>query len=327
MSLLLNTFSELKSSTTSISKKTGKSKFLIMIDMCYCMFKYFASPKNYEYFEFYNLDKYKRSTYVTYGLSRKMIKKFNNPSDIFVLENKLEFAKAFSDMFNREYLNVTDMTYDDFEKFCRNKNKFICKPYCGSQGANIKVCYINEDLRKVYDSLKSEFPIGYMLEEWISQHHVLQTIYPNAVNCLRIITLYDGNETHLITGGVTFGISTEIANGSQPSIIAPIDFDTGIMHKPAATFGSELYEKHPTTCETIVGVQLPYWTEIQNMLHEACKRIPTIRYVGWDIAVTPTGPVLIEGNTTPGYKYYQIPNHLNDGIGNREKYEKFLTNS
>ena len=57
------------------------------------------------------------------------------------------------------------------------------------------------------------------------------------------------------------------------------------------------------------------------MLKKAAKEVPEVAYVGWDIAITPEGPVLIEGNTTPGYRYYQIPAHMQDNIGNKKRYE------
>lgn len=108
------------------------------------------------------------------------------------------------------------------------------------------------------------------------------------------------------------------------SIIAPVDMKTGKVNKPAATFGSKTYENHPTTNKKIKGIQLPYWKEICDMLDEAGKVVPEVRYVGWDIAITPNGPCLIEGNTSPGYKYYQIPAHMENGCGNREIYERYL---
>lgn len=324
LSKVKNTYKGLEKSATIIAKKTNKNKWALMADMCCCLIKYSASPNNYEKFEFYNLTKAQRATYVTYGLSQKMIKKFNNPADIDVFENKLRFAEEFSDMFNRDYLSADDITYENFKNFCEGKEKFICKPYGGSQGADIKVFRLSDNFEEIFNEIKREYPLGFMLEEWIPQHQVLSDIYPDAVNCLRVITVYDGNETHLITGGVTFGISTEIANGSQPSIVAPVNFETGVMYKPAATFGSELYEFHPKTNAKIKGVKLPYWNEIVEMLKKVCAKVPTVGYIGWDIAITPDGPVIIEGNTTPGYKYYQIPKHLENGIGNREKYEKYI---
>lgn len=176
----------------------------------------------------------------------------------------------------------------------------------------------------LYAEIKAEFSHGYMLEEWIEQHEVLSAIYPKAVNCLRIISVYDGQTTDLLTGGVTFGIEDEIANSCRPAIVAPVDFSTGILYKPAATFGSELFENHPTTGARILGVQLPFWKETVDLIQQASARVPQVGYIGWDVAITPSGPILIEGNTTPGYRYYQIPKHLQNGIGNREKYEKHL---
>lgn len=314
---------EINENACQISSRTGRKRFLLTMDMVGCLLKYSASPNNYSKFEFYNLDSVRRATYVTYGLSQKMIRTFNNPSDIDIFENKLRFAVEFSDMFKRGYLDVTEMDFREFERFCEGKDKFICKPVEGSQGADIKVHYV-DDVEEMFSEIKKNYGTGYMLEEWIQQHPLLTQIYPDAVNCLRIITVYDGKDTHFLTGGVTFGIETEIANGAQPSIIAPVNLDNGVMEKPAATFGSELYVNHPRTGARIQGVQLPFWNEIKDMLRKACKRVPTVGYVGWDIAITPNGPLIIEGNTTPGYKYYQIPRHLEKGIGNREVYEKYI---
>jgi hypothetical protein len=32
------------------------------------------------------------------------------------------------------------------------------------------------------------------------------------------------------------------------------------------------------------------------MVEAASRRLPTVPYVGWDVAITPTGPALIEAN-------------------------------
>ncbi len=315
---------QINRNVSAVQEKCGKSKAFILADMLHCMVRYSASPNNYLKFELYNLPADKRNTYVTYGISRKMIQKFNKQEDIDVFENKLKFANAFADMYCRDFLDVSAMQQADFEAFCQGKEKFICKPVDGAQGEDVHVYHINGDIPALYKTIKESHASGFMLEAWIEQHPVLSEIYPKAVNCLRIITVYDGKETDFLTGGVTFGLTDEIANGSKPSVVAPVDFETGILYKPAANFGTPLYEKHPTTGAQILGVQLPYWQETLDLLRRASARVPTVGYIGWDIALTPNGPVIIEGNTTPGYKYYQIPAHLPDGIGNKEKYIKHL---
>ncbi len=316
-------FNEAAVVSRRISKENNLNMFKIYVDILFCALRYSASPNNYELFEFYCLDNKKRKTYVTYGVSQKMIKKYNNTSDIVFLENKIKFAEKFVDMYNRDFLNTESMTIDEFKKFCEGKEKFICKPVGGAQGNDIKVYHLG-NVEEIFSEIKHKYCRGYMLEQWIEQHPVLSEIYPDAVNCLRVITVFNGEKTHFLVGGITFSLSTEIANGSQPSIIAPVNFETGIIDKPAATFGSQSFEKHPKTGSQILGVKVPYWDDIKELLNTACQRIPTVGYIGWDVAITPDGPVLIEGNTTPGYRYYQIPCHMINGFGNKPIYSKFL---
>lgn len=123
---------------------------------------------------------------------------------------------------------------------------------------------------------------------------------------------------------MTWGNGKKIANASASGIVSPVNFETGILEKPAADFQGGYYHNHPITNANLVGIELPYWNEIKEMLISAAKEIPQVAYVGWDVAITPSGPILIEGNTTPGYRYYQIPQHMENKCGNRSVYEKCL---
>ena len=51
------------------------------------------------------------------------------------------------------------------------------------------------------------------------------------------------------------------------------------------------------------------------LCEECAKVIPQVRYVGWDIAITEKGPVVIEGNQFPGHDILQLPVHCPDKIG------------
>ena len=55
--------------------------------------------------------------------------------------------------------------------------------------------------------------------------------------------------------------------------------------------------------------------EAVEIAKEAALVVPQIRYIGWDICVTPNGPAIIEGNTYPGYDFWQLPEHTPDKIG------------
>ena len=51
-----------------------------------------------------------------------------------------------------------------------------------------------------------------------------------------------------------------------------------------------------------------------------------LRYVGWDVAITPDGPVLVEGNDLPGYDMCQNHRFHDDGRGIKDAFEYALNN-
>lgn len=61
--------------------------------------------------------------------------------------------------------------------------------------------------------------------------------------------------------------------------------------------------------------QVPYVKEAVKMCLEASLVVPQVRYIGWDVAVTEKGPVIIEGNTFNAHDFWQLPPHTPDGIG------------
>ena len=57
-----------------------------------------------------------------------------------------------------------------------------------------------------------------------------------------------------------------------------------------------LVTKHPVTGFVFEGYQLPYWKEVKELVTNAHLLLPEITTIGWDVAITPDGPVLVEGN-------------------------------
>ena len=292
------------------------------IDVIWCTIRYGASPNNYKEFNFRELTSKERDTYVTHGLSQKIIKRYNDPSYIDIFEDKTKFAKHFSAFFGRKWISTEGLTKDRLNDFIDSVGeRLIVKPACEAQGEGI-IVYSHVDVEEAWSKIQN-MPKA-ILEEWIQQHEVLNTVYSDAVNCLRIITLYKDGKTHFLAGGMTWGNGMKIANASASGIVSPVNFNTGKLDKPAADFYGNCYRNHPITKENLIGIKIPYWKETVRMLREAATVVPEVGYIGWDIAITPAGPIIIEGNTTPGYKYYQIPIHMDNKIGNKKRYKKWI---
>lgn len=53
---------------------------------------------------------------------------------------------------------------------------------------------------------------------------------------------------------------------------------------------------HPNTGVVFKDYQLPYWNEVIEVVKLMHSYLKDIKSIGWDVAITPNGPVLIEGN-------------------------------
>ncbi|MHB1302957.1 MAG: sugar-transfer associated ATP-grasp domain-containing protein [Acidiphilium sp.] len=88
-------------------------------------------------------------------------------------------------------------------------------------------------------------------------------------------------------------------NIAQGGLAAPIDA-SGRISGPAIRkdkrHGVVIHARHPTTGVEFSGFQLPCWRDACELAHKAHRMFPALHFIGWDIAITADGPVLVEGN-------------------------------
>ena len=73
-----------------------------------------------------------------------------------------------------------------------------------------------------------------------------------------------------------------------------------------------------------MGYQLPMVPEAIAMAKEAAQVFPQVGHVGWDMAVTPDGPAIIEGNNFPGTDLCQLAPLWPEKIGLWPYYKHIL---
>ncbi|MCL1871136.1 MAG: hypothetical protein FWF90_12080 [Promicromonosporaceae bacterium] len=98
----------------------------------------------------------------------------------------------------------------------------------------------------------------------------------------------------------------------------------GVVSGVGADKRGARYERHPQTGAHIRGAIIPFWREALSMCEEAASVVPQVRYVAWDVAITPSGPVFIEGNSFPSHAIPQFAAHFPDGIGILPRYKEFI---
>ena len=317
---------KMKEAVNTVHERSGMSKRKIFNDMLHCTRKYGAGYYDYQIFAFYNLTEAQRATFMTRLISKKFNTFMNDYEYAHFLENKDEFNKLYKKYIGRDFIQFQEASKEEVREFCKKHPVMFCKMQdleCGHGCERIKTAD-HKSFDELYAYLKKQdFCI---LEENIEQHPAVQKLYPNAVNSMRFITVLDKQgEPHLLYIVQKMGLGGSIIDNN--CLFAPVDPETGIIEYPAHsgdTLKGIVYTEHPDTHVKIQGYQIPFVREAVKMVLEAAKITPQIRYVGWDVATTPKGPAIIEGNTYCAHDFWQLPPHTPDGIGILPEIKKYV---
>ena len=158
----------------------------------------------------------------------------------------------------------------------------------------------NELTKKIEEiSLKKTYS-GCLLEEKILQHEVLGRINPASVNTVRVATFLNKNnkaDVHLAVFRLG-RVHTSVDNTSRGGLVVGVNVNEGTLGEGVyyTKYGRGRYTEHPDTGFKFAGLKLPYWEEITDLCQNAAEVSPFCRSIGWDVAITPDGPLLLEGN-------------------------------
>jgi hypothetical protein len=141
-----------------------------------------------------------------------------------------------------------------------------------------------------------------ILQPRIRNHASLERLTGPTLSSARVITIREpGGEAELLTGVIFLPVDNEVtSNFSGGGLGAPIDAETGMLGK--ARFKDpdrvmDTHAEHPSTGQRIEGFELPGWKAAVELACGAHNMLPQMPFVGWDVAFTQEGPMLIEGNT------------------------------
>ena len=129
----------------NIHEKTNKSKLYLLLDMINCSNKYGTGYYDYQEFEFYNLNKEERKTYLTRVKNNNIIKTYNKKEDFYKLDDKGVFNEIFKDYIKRDFLIISKDNFDDFVKFTSKHKKIIAKIINGEGGKGISLITVNKN--------------------------------------------------------------------------------------------------------------------------------------------------------------------------------------
>ena len=312
--------------TGLLKKRSGKSRLWLLIDMLKCAVKYNAGYMDYKIAQMYKLNDEQRKTVITRGISNEIVRRMNPKEYWHFFDDKAQFNELFREFIPRKWiLTNEDTDTEELYALCRNSTQLIWKPLEGSSGQGIKK-YTPEDWKDGPEAFLAKMNADGkgILEEMVIQHPKMSSLCPTSVNTCRIATLLGDKRQGIVYAFLRIGNGKVMDNVDCGGMAARIDLDTGRLLTVGADKQGNTFIKHPITNTSIIGFTIPYWEEAKAMCLKAAEKVPEMRFIAWDVAITENGPTFIEGNSFPSHAVPQFAAHYPDGIGILPEFRKFI---
>lgn len=303
-------------------KKNNEDLLVYIIDWLY-----HYGPRGFTYNDYFDYEIYNKTEKETdkflNGAYRNLVKRVcNNMKNASFLKNKGKFNTTYAKYVKREWIDVNACTYEEFEEFIRKYPTHFCKPIEGTGGAGAGQATVNksDNIKKLFEIYKKKKLI---VEQVVKQNKALAQFNESSLNTIRIYTLLcaDG-KARVLAGIIRLGRKgNTVDNFHCGGITAVLDVEKGIVATEAINREHVRFTEHPDSKLPINGFKIPHWDKLVEALTDAATFVPTLRHIGWDVAITEEGNVeLIEGNSWPNFDAVQTP----DQIGKKHCYEKHI---
>lgn len=208
-------------------------------------------------------------------------------------------------MFKANGRLLSDAEVDDILSQATDARIFLKRNMCG-MGSGVHTANRREDgyytaagVKLTAATIRHHFAnTQYIFERQIKQHPVMAQFNPDSVNTFRVVTYHN----RAIACGARFGRSGSfVDNCSKGGVVVSVDMATGLL----GAYGMRKYDpvkyyEHPDTHVAFKDVEVPFWKEIVSLVERTSQMLPYYSSVGFDVACTTDGPVVVEINTGAG---------------------------
>ena len=308
-----------------VKEKSGQNKVHTFFDILWCAARYGAGYYDYLMFGFYDMNGRERDTYLTRVRNKKVQEIMNDIAYSDEFDDKLRFNENFAEFLGRKTLNGETATVADLTAFLDGQEAIFAKINHGDCGRGVEKLYVKdfESPAAMLDYIQQNKLV--VLEQVLRQHEDMARLHPSSVNTMRILTDLVDDTVHIAYITVKMGRGGGVCdNSGQGGVLCRVDIESGKICSPATDDYFNVYDKHPDTGIVFQGYQLPMVDEAIALAKKAARKVPQIGHVGWDVAITPDGPAIIEGNDFPGTDLCQLYPHYPEKHGLWPYYKELL---
>lgn len=237
------------------------------------------------------------SSFITELNRYEIYRKYNDSRDIPLFHDKWRVYQHYRKFYKRDVCPILDSNNrTEFLEFAEHHPRFIVKPTNKSCGYGVKIIDTSEQSpeKQFVSLIKSG---KYICEELVTSHPVTEKLNPTSLNTVRIVTLLENTCVRPFYPFLRVGrYGSVVDNGGAGGILIPIDPETGKLNDIGRDELGRYYKEHPDSHIPFGDIVLPMWQDAIFLASALASVRPQNRCIGWDIAATPDGWVMIEAN-------------------------------
>lgn len=271
----------------------------LRIKMLFDCFAYGFVPDEFFVFHLEEKSPGEKQEYISNRDKDNYSYQINDIIDMDVFLDKSLTYKRFAQYYKRDAVCVEKKTdYPSFAEFVKKHPVFVKKNVMLSKGDSVELV----DVRKYGETLENYFDKlilsgKQILEERVIQSAAMSKLNPTSVNTVRCMTFFSEDEIKVGPCFLKVGQGNSfVDNGGKGGIIIGIDNKSGVLNTEGFDEFLANYPEHPDTHVVFKNYHLPEWDKLIELVMEMSAKIPSVRYIGWDLAHTDAGWVVIEGN-------------------------------
>ncbi|MCK9372314.1 MAG: hypothetical protein M0P91_03895 [Sulfuricurvum sp.] len=310
-------------SSPILSQKIGVSRSRQLFDLWRLTFLYTTPPRFYYAYQLYNYTALEWFDFIyTHELPHwhRTFSPDVTPRTIQLLTDKALFAQ---EMVQRNLPAISGVVLTKASEISEeklfNQTSHFLKPLRGSrkegcykleydslcdtyilETSEIQILYSKKEILEFITTLVVQQ--DYLMQPLLKNHPDLQLFSPfDVLITIRLITVLLKNRATAISAVLELPVDSY----SNRVHAVSVDIQHGVL--------GELKEPNRTTKEKRVeelkqlsGQSIVYWQEVVKVAKEAHNSFPDLVSIGWDLAITPKGVMLIEGNINWGVEVHQM---------------------
>lgn len=261
---------------------------------------YKGAYKEYFWYDLYHKKYHEWKPFIFEKENKEMCIRLNANSPHLLFKDKKKTYDTFQFFFSRNAMLIEAASdKEKFMDFVAKIGKIIVKPTSLYGGKGIFVLNGVKEAEQIFDNNIKDYlqETQYIVEEYIQQDDSMSALNSTSINTLRIATFIDGKEIVKLYAALRIGRAGAcVDNASSGGMSALVDIETGKVITGARDEDCGYYEKHPDTGTQILDFNIPRWQEAVSLAEKLAMVIPQQRYVGWDLACSKKGWIMVEGN-------------------------------